>query len=131
MIAHDVAIIGTLQFADGLRLDGTVKGNVVSQADEQSLLVMSEHALICGNLLVYDAVIAGTINGDVTAKHFVELQATARITGNIYYQQLRMDCGASVAGMLTKHETLSAPSNEPAGNQAETAVAPLSVTPDD
>ncbi|MFB9128219.1 polymer-forming cytoskeletal protein [Paraburkholderia dipogonis] len=36
------------------------------------------------------------------ADHFVELQSNAHVTGNIYYQQLRMDCGASVDGKLTQ-----------------------------
>jgi cytoskeletal protein CcmA (bactofilin family) len=50
-------------------------------------------------------VVNGRIVGDLIAEHFVELQANAYVTGNIYYQQLRMDCGASVDGKLTRRET--------------------------
>ncbi|MFL6639484.1 MAG: polymer-forming cytoskeletal protein, partial [Paraburkholderia graminis] len=31
------------------------------------------------------------------------------VTGNIYYQQLRMDCGASVDGKLTRRDGGNAP----------------------
>ncbi|TCK37899.1 hypothetical protein B0G84_3197, partial [Paraburkholderia sp. BL8N3] len=37
-------------------------------------------------------------------EHFVELQSNAHVNGNIYYQQLRMDVGASVEGKLTKRD---------------------------
>ena len=43
------------------------------------------------------------------ADHFVELQANAHVVGNIYYQQLQMDCGASVDGKLTKRDPNDAP----------------------
>ncbi|MGA7813187.1 MAG: polymer-forming cytoskeletal protein, partial [Caballeronia sp.] len=33
-------------------------------------------------------------------------QSNAHVNGNIYYQQLRMDVGASVEGKLTKRENM-------------------------
>jgi cytoskeletal protein CcmA (bactofilin family) len=56
----------------------------------------------------YDVMINGKIVGDVIADHFVELQVNAHVTGNIYYQQLRMDCGATVDGKLTRHDAAQA-----------------------
>jgi cytoskeletal protein CcmA (bactofilin family) len=53
-------------------------------------------------------VVNGRIVGDVIADHFVELQSNAHVTGNICYQQLRMDCGASVDGKLTKRDAAQA-----------------------
>ena len=53
--------------------------------------------------------INGTITGDVIAEHFVELQSNAHVNGNIYYQQLRMDVGASVEGKLTKRDKTRRP----------------------
>jgi cytoskeletal protein CcmA (bactofilin family) len=104
LVAHDVQIAGDLEFSDGLRMDGHVKGNVMGRPGEQTLLVVSDQGSITGNVHAYDIVINGTITGDVTVEHFVELQSNAHVTGNIYYQQLRMDVGASVEGKLTKRE---------------------------
>jgi cytoskeletal protein CcmA (bactofilin family) len=107
LVAHDVHIAGDLEFSDGLRMDGHVKGNVIGRAGEQTLLVVSDQGSITGNVHAYDIVINGTITGDVTVEHFVELQSNAHVNGNIYYQQLRMDVGASVEGKLTKRESAS------------------------
>lgn len=104
LIAHDVRIAGDLQFSDGLRLDGHVRGNVSGEPGGQTLLVLSERGSVEGNVHGYDVVVNGTIVGDVIADHFVELQSNAHVTGNIHYQQLRMDCGASVDGKLTRRD---------------------------
>jgi len=61
---------------------------------------LSEHGSIEGSVRVYDAVVNGTITGDVEVEHFIELQPNARVVGNIRYRQLRMECGASVEGRL-------------------------------
>ncbi|MEC5408204.1 polymer-forming cytoskeletal protein [Paraburkholderia sp. MPAMCS5] len=109
LIAHDVRITGDLQFTDGLRLDGHVKGNVSGEPGNQTLLVLSDRGSVEGNVHGYDVVVNGKIVGDVIADHFVELQDNAHVTGNIYYQQLRMDCGASVDGKLTRRDGAQAP----------------------
>ncbi len=124
LIARDVVIAGDLEFAEGLRMDGHVKGNVTGKADSQALLVVSEHGKITGNVRGYDLIVNGTIVGDVIAEHFVDLQANAHVTGNIEYLQLRMDCGATVDGKLTKRDaTSSAAAGKPASAAASTGSA--------
>ena len=124
LIAHDVRITGDLEFSEGLRMDGHVSGNVVGKAGTQTLLVLSDRGSIEGNVHGYDVVVNGKIVGDVIADHFVELQPNAHVTGNIYYQQLRMDCGASVDGKLTRRDPVLAPNpitgetGEPASQHA-------------
>jgi cytoskeletal protein CcmA (bactofilin family) len=109
LIAHDVRITGDLEFSEGLRMDGHVHGNVIGKAVAQTLLVLSDRGSIEGNVHGYDVVVNGKIVGDVIADHFVELQPDAHVTGNIHYQQLRMDCGASVDGKLTRRDLALAP----------------------
>jgi cytoskeletal protein CcmA (bactofilin family) len=109
LIAHDVCITGDLEFSAGLRMDGHVRGNVSGKAGTQTLLVLSDRGSIEGNVHGYDVVVNGKIVGDVIADHFVELQPNAHVTGNIHYQQLRMDCGASVDGKLTRRDPALAP----------------------
>ena len=129
LIAHDVHITGDVEFSDGLRMDGHVKGNVSGQAGCETLLVLSTRGSITGNVYGYDLIVNGRITGDVIADHFVELQENAHITGNIYYQQLRMDVGASVDAKLTRRDTTPVPASphiEPATfalQQAEASTA--------
>ena len=100
LIAAGVEIAGDVVITDGLRIDGQVEGNVVCKQDAHGLLVLSEKGCIVGGARVYDAVINGTIRGDLEVEHFLELQSNARVTGNIRYRQLQMECGATVDGRL-------------------------------
>jgi cytoskeletal protein CcmA (bactofilin family) len=102
LVAHNVHISGDLEFSEGLRMDGQVTGNVTGRPGEETLLVVSDQGAIRGNVSAYDVIINGCVTGDVTVAHFVELQSNARVLGNIHYQQLRMDIGATVEGKLTR-----------------------------
>ena len=102
LIADNVEILGDVIFSGGLRVDGSIKGNVINKDDERALLVLSDQGRIEGSVKTHDAVVNGTIVGDLTVDHFLELQADARVSGNITYRQLQMDCGASVDGKLVK-----------------------------
>ena len=100
LIADNVEVVGDVVFKGGLRVDGRVQGNVINRGDERGLLVLSDRGCIEGNVSTFDAVVNGTIIGDLSVGHFVELQPNARVTGNITYNQLQMDCGAAVEGKL-------------------------------
>ena len=100
LIAAGVEIVGDVSITDGLRIDGQLEGNVLCKDTARGLLVLSEKGSIVGGARVYDAVINGTIRGDLEVDHFLELQANARVTGNIRYRQLHMECGATVDGKL-------------------------------
>lgn len=100
LIAAGVEIAGDVSITDGLRIDGQLEGNVLCKDTAHGLLVLSEKGSIVGGAKVYDAVINGTICGDLEVEHFLELQAKARVTGNIRYRQLHMECGATVDGKL-------------------------------
>jgi cytoskeletal protein CcmA (bactofilin family) len=100
LIAAGVEIVGDVSITDGLRIDGQLEGNVLCKDTARGLLVLSEKGSIVGGAKVYDAVINGTIRGDLEVDHFLELQSNARVTGNIRYRQLHMECGATVDGKL-------------------------------
>jgi cytoskeletal protein CcmA (bactofilin family) len=100
LIAAGVEIAGDVVVTDGVRIDGQVVGNVLSKPDSRGLLVLSEKGCIDGDVRVHDAVVNGTIRGDVEVENFIELQPNARITGAIKYRTLQMACGARVEGSM-------------------------------
>jgi cytoskeletal protein CcmA (bactofilin family) len=100
LIAAGVEIVGDVTITDGLRIDGRLQGNVLCKDAARGLLVLSEKGSIAGGAKVYDAVINGSICGDLEVENFLELQANARVTGNIRYRQVHMECGAKVDGRL-------------------------------
>jgi cytoskeletal protein CcmA (bactofilin family) len=100
LVADNMAITGDVVFSSGLRVDGRINGNVASEDGAHGLLVLSEKGSINGSVRTWDAVINGTISGDLEVEHFLELQANARVTGNITYRQMQLECGAAVEGKL-------------------------------
>jgi cytoskeletal protein CcmA (bactofilin family) len=64
--------------------------------------VLSANGHIEGSVRCGDAVINGTVIGDLDVEHRLELQSDARVTGTIRYRQLQMDVGATVQGHLLR-----------------------------
>lgn len=100
LIAHGSQITGNFRFTDGLRVDGSVIGNVRASEDEPSILVISESASVVGELHADHIIINGAVKGPIHAAVMLELQPKARIEGDVHYAALEMHQGALVAGQL-------------------------------
>lgn len=100
LIGAGTTVAGDVVFVGGLRIDGIVKGNVATVNGEAGTLVVSEHARVDGEIHVAHVVVNGTVNGPVTAEDFLELQAKAKVTGDLAYRSLEMHTGAVVQGRL-------------------------------
>ena len=91
---------GDLEFVGGLRVDGQIKGHVSAQDTNNGTFVLSESGVIEGDINVPHVVINGTVNGNVISSGHVELQAHARVTGDIHYTAVEMALGAILNGSL-------------------------------
>lgn len=108
LIGLTASIIGDVHFKGGLRIDGHIKGNVIADSAENSMLVISEQARVEGEVRVAHLVVNGEIRGPVYSSELLELQPKARITGDVYYKALEMHGGAIVSGKLT-HDLIGEP----------------------
>jgi cytoskeletal protein CcmA (bactofilin family) len=107
LIAEGVEITGDVVFTGGMRVDGRIEGDVIGRKPEgksPTLLVLSAKGRIEGTIRCGDAVINGTVTGDLDVEHRLELQSDARVCGTIRYRQLQMDVGAGVEGQLLRVE---------------------------
>lgn len=109
LIGQHTELRGDILFGGGLHVDGKIKGNVVAENDSSSVLVLSEHGCIEGEVRVPNVVLNGTVVGDVHASERVELAAQARVTGNVYYNLIEMAIGAEVNGNLVHQTQASGP----------------------
>jgi cytoskeletal protein CcmA (bactofilin family) len=100
LIGAGTTINGDINFSGGLRVDGHVRGNVISAEDKPGTLVLSDQARIEGEIRVAHAVINGTVVGPVNAVEYVELQGKANVTGDVHYRTLEIQLGAVVQGRL-------------------------------
>lgn len=101
LVGADARIDGNLSFKGGVRIDGVVVGNVVGDEGQQSMLVVSENARIEGEVRASHLVINGTVVGPVHGEELIELQAKARVVGNVRYRAIEMHHGAVVEGALS------------------------------
>jgi len=100
LIGGGTTIEGHITFTGGLRVDGHVRGNITASDGKPGTLVLSEEARIEGEIRVSHIVINGTVVGPVHAAEYVELQAKANVTGDVYYKTLEIQLGAVVQGRL-------------------------------
>ena len=100
LIGASTRIEGNVFFSGGLRIDGTVRGNVCALPEQPGTLVVSEQARVDGEVQVSHLVVNGTINGPVHASESLELQAKSRVKGDIHYNSVEMQQGAIVEGRL-------------------------------
>lgn len=96
---------GDIVFTGGLRVDGKVRGNVIAKGEGNSTLVLSENAVITGNVTVPHIITNGTIKGNVRAAERIELQPKAEIFGDVYYKVIEMALGAVINGNLVREVT--------------------------
>lgn len=102
LISGNLSLVGDLTFEGGLKISGEVRGDVRHKPGTQSLLALSAEGRIEGNVCSYDALVDGTIIGDLVVEHLLELHSNARVQGNIRYRQLSMENGAVVDGTLKR-----------------------------
>ncbi|MBC7622577.1 MAG: polymer-forming cytoskeletal protein [Aeromicrobium sp.] len=100
LIGAGSVITGDIQFTGGLRVDGTVKGNIKAVGDKPGTLVLSELAKIEGEIEVAHVVVNGSVAGPIKAREYVELMPKARVTGDVTYKTIEIHVGAIVMGRM-------------------------------
>ena len=104
LIGAGTKIKGDIVFTGGLRIDGSIQGNVTASSDQPSTLVISEQAQIEGEVSVSHAVVNGSVTGPLRSSAFLELQPKARVNGDVTYSNIEIHLGAVVQGRLI-HDT--------------------------
>lgn len=102
-----VSLEGTLQLKGTFRLDGMVKGNIVSE----QTLILGENAKVEGQIEGNHIVIGGRFDGVIFAKGRVEIQPKGVVTGEIHSPCLVIDPGGIFDGrchMLASSESSAA-----------------------
>jgi len=100
IIGQQTRIEGDIHFSGGLHIDGRIKGGVIAESGSGSVLTVSEHGSIEGDVRVPTVILNGSVTGDVRCSEHIELAAKARVDGDVYYNLIEMAMGAMVNGSL-------------------------------
>ena len=93
-IEAGVSISGRIHFPGDARIDGSLQGEIRAE----KLLLIGETAELEATISAQHMVLAGTMRGDVIRSGTVELEATARLLGNIQANNLVVHAGAFFDG---------------------------------
>ncbi len=88
-------IEGSLHFEDTFRLDGRLKGRVVSRGD----LVVGERGNVDAEVEVGRLFVSGTVKGRVVAQRRVEIAAGGKVLADLETPSLVVEDGAVLHGL--------------------------------
>lgn len=100
---------GLLVLHGTARIDGSVRGRVLGA----EILHIGESGCVEARIEAQEVVVAGRIEGDVTASRRVELLPTARVRGRLQAPRLALADGCSFDGPCQAGETPGAGGKEP------------------
>ena len=93
---------GELRFKDTFRIDGVVKGKIVSD----NTLIIGESGQIEADIECGVISVRGTVNGNIVGRERIEILAGARVRGTLVAPKLVVEEGAFLQG---KCDTSDAP----------------------
>lgn len=95
-IGSEVTVTGDIATESELHLDGKVVGNVRCGA-----LTQGQSGEVRGNIRAAEARLAGLVDGEVEAG-ILNLEPSARVTGDVLYESLSVAAGAEVEGRFKR-----------------------------
>ena len=96
IIGPGMKVVGDCSSDGTIRVEGQVEGSVKAAKS----VVIGKEGVVVGDVVTQDAIVAGRIDGSVSADSRVELQATCRIQGDIRSRRIKLDEGGQVDGQL-------------------------------
>lgn len=96
IIGPGMKLVGDCETDGTIRIEGSVEGSVKAG----KAVVVGKDGRVKGDITTQDAVISGTVVGSVAADSRLELQATARIDGEIRARRMQLEEGAILNGTV-------------------------------
>jgi cytoskeletal protein CcmA (bactofilin family) len=96
IIGPGMTVVGDLETQGTVRIEGRVEGTVRAG----KAVVVGKDGSVEGTVLTQDAVISGSIVGSIVAESRLEVQASARIEGEVRALRMQLEDGAELNGQL-------------------------------
>jgi len=94
IISNGVKLEGKITSGGSIRVDGTIKGDVVTQGN----VTVGEHGDVNGQINAGIIAIGGKVVGSVNAKEKLVLESKANLKGDIFTKILVVEAGAKFDG---------------------------------
>lgn len=117
-IDFEATIQGNIDFNGTFFVDGTINGDLKGKSLEKTTAIIGMRGKLTGNLFCTNAIIAGTVWGDIHAKS-LELQEGARVIGDLYYETLEINPAAEINGNFIPTESKAEEQSAEAASEQE------------
>ncbi len=111
LVGSNTVFTGNIESDGTVRIDGKVKGDIRVEGD----IYVGEKAVITGNLTAANVNLAGTVEGNISAKGILKILSTAKLYGDIKVNSFVADEGALFQG---KCNMMELPENEKTSEKA-------------
>lgn len=111
IVGPDMTITGDLSGAGSVRIEGAVQGDIHTE----KAVVVGKDGEVEGDIRTQDAIVSGRVNGSLTAASRLEVQATARIDGDVHARRIQLEEGAMLNGTVRMSEDVSLEARSAAG----------------
>ena len=118
LISADLKVVGNLESAGDLQIDGQVKGDVKSRS-----VTVGESAKVKGSISADTLRVSGEVDGQLKGTS-VNIAKTGRVKGDIVHQTLSIEAGATIEGQIRRLD-----SEKPNGGAKVAAPKPVETGP--
>jgi cytoskeletal protein CcmA (bactofilin family) len=107
---------GNLRGSGGVRIEGAFEGDITLRG----LVVIGETGrLVCQTLLANTVIVAGTVNGSITAEK-LEIRGTGRVWGDVVVVSLSTEEGAFLRGQVRMEDKIEMPAEPDTDQESAT-----------
>ena len=104
-ICENCTIDGDITFDKTIEIHGKITGTVrIAENCTTAMLVIKKNGIVEGDVYGDEVVIEGEVIGNVTGKKKITIKSSSFVSGNVYYDILDMNGGATVNGNLIRNK---------------------------
>ena len=104
-IGENCTIDGDITFDKTIEIHGKITGTVkIAENFTTAMLVIKKNGIVEGDVYGDEVVIEGEVIGNVTGKKKITIKSSSFVSGNVYYDILDMNGGATVNGNLIRNK---------------------------
>ena len=106
VIAAGMKIVGDIESTGVIKVEGTIEGAVRGARQ----LLLGRQGVVRGDIHAHEAVIGGTVVGQIFAEERVEIQGTSSVQGDIHTKSIVVLEGGVINGTVRMGEAVAAES---------------------
>jgi cytoskeletal protein CcmA (bactofilin family) len=105
VIGENCVIEGDVTFEKTIEVHGKIIGTLkIAENCTSASLIIKKTGIVEGDVYGSDVIIEGEVVGNVSGKKEIKIESSAFISGNVYYDILDIQGGATVNGNLIRNK---------------------------